>query len=68
MFSLLKGRPVYINLAMDLSDYEIDRDPASIKPLNLSIPLNPTDEHQAALEVILDLVKKATDIIVIVDA
>ncbi|CAF2702371.1 unnamed protein product [Rotaria sp. Silwood2] len=65
---LFKGRPVYIGLAVDLSDYEIDVDPSSIKPLNLSLVHNPKDEHQAALENVLDLVKKAERIIAIVDA
>ena len=53
VISLLKGRPVYIGLAVDLNDYEINIDPSSIKPLNLSIPRNPKDEHQAALEAII---------------
>ena len=67
-FSLLKGRPVYIGLPIDLSDYEIDLDPSSIKPLNLSLPRNPKDEHQAAIEAVLDAAKKAENIVVIVDA
>jgi TPP-dependent 2-oxoacid decarboxylase len=66
--SLLKGRPVYIGLAVDLSDYEITVDPSSIKPLNLSIPQNPKNEHQAALETVLDLAQKAQNIVVIIDA
>jgi pyruvate decarboxylase len=65
---LLKGRPVYIGLAVDLSDYELDIDPSSIKPLNLSVPRNPKDEHQAALESVIDIAKKAQNIVVIVDA
>jgi pyruvate decarboxylase len=65
---LLKGRPVYIGLAVDLSDYEITVDPSSIKPLNLSIPQNPKNEHQAALETVLDLAQKAQNIVVIIDA
>ncbi|CAF0904923.1 unnamed protein product [Rotaria sordida] len=65
---LLKGRPVYIGLALDLSDYEINVDPSSIKPLNLSITHNPKLEHQAALENILECVKKVERIVVIVDA
>lgn len=67
VFSLIKGRPVYIGLAVDLSDYEINMDPLSIKSLNLSIPRNPKDEHQAALENVIDLVKKVENIVVIVD-
>ncbi len=67
MFSLLKGRPVYIGLPVDLNDYEINVDPSSIKPLNLSIPRNPKDEHEAALETVIDIVKKAQNIVVIVD-
>jgi pyruvate decarboxylase len=65
---LLKGRPVYIGLAVDLSDYEINVDPSSIKPLNLSTPHNPKNEHQAALETVLDLAQKAQNIVVIIDA
>jgi len=65
---LLKGRPVYIGLALDLSGYEINVDPSTIKPLNLSIPRNPKDEHQAALETVIELAKKAQNIVVIVDA
>ncbi|CAF4545644.1 unnamed protein product [Rotaria sp. Silwood1] len=34
---LLKGRPVYIGLAVDLSGYEVNLDSSSIKPLNLSL-------------------------------
>ena len=68
IFSLLKGRPVYIGLALDLSDYELNIDPASIKPLCLSVPRNPKDEHQAALENIIELARKAQNIAVIVDA
>jgi pyruvate decarboxylase len=64
---LLKGRPVYIGLALDLSGYEINVDPSTIKPLNLSIPRNPKDEHQAAFETVIELAKKAQNIIVIVD-
>ncbi len=67
-FSLLKGRPVYIGFAVDLSDYEINVDPSSIKPLNLSTPHNPKNEHQAALETVLDLAQKAQNIVVIIDA
>jgi pyruvate decarboxylase len=67
VFSLLKGRPVYIGLPVDLNDYEINVDPSSIKPLNLSIPRNPKDEHEAALETVIDIVKKAQNIVVIVD-
>jgi pyruvate decarboxylase len=65
---LFKGRPVYIGLPVDLNEYEVNIDPSSIKPLNLSIPRNPKDEHQAALEAILDASKKAKNIAVIVDA
>jgi pyruvate decarboxylase len=68
VFSFLKGRPVYIGLALDLSGYEINVDPSTIKPLNLSIPRNPKDEHQAVLETVIDLAKKAQNIVVIVDA
>ncbi|UJR33662.1 hypothetical protein I4U23_021095 [Adineta vaga] len=65
---LLKGRPVYIGFPVDLSDYEINMDPASIKPLNLSVPRNPKDEHQAALDNILHHIKKAQKLAIIVDA
>ncbi|CAF0799443.1 unnamed protein product [Adineta steineri] len=65
---LLKGRPVYIGLAVDLSDFELNIDPSDIKPLNLSIPRNPKDDHEAAIEAIIDAAKKAQNIIVIVDA
>jgi TPP-dependent 2-oxoacid decarboxylase len=68
VFSLLKGRPVYIGLAVDLSDYEINFDPSSMKPLNLSIPQNPKHTHEAALETVIGLAKKAQNIVVIVDA
>jgi len=68
VFSLLKGRPVYIGLPVDLNDCEINVDPSSIKPLNLSIARNPKEEHEAALETVIDLVKKAQNIVVIVDA
>jgi len=68
VFSLLKGRPVYIGLPVDLNDYEINVDPSSIKPLNLSIPRNPQDVHQAALESVIDLAKKAKTIVIVVDA
>ncbi len=67
-FSLLKGRPVYIGLAVDLNDYELNIDPSSIKPLNLTSPRNPKDEHEAAIEAVLDAAKKAKNIVVIVDA
>jgi TPP-dependent 2-oxoacid decarboxylase len=67
-FSLLKGRPVYIGLAVDLNDYELNIDPSSIKPLNLKSPRNPKDEHEAAIEAVLDAAKKAKNIVVIVDA
>lgn len=65
---LLKGRPVYIGLAVDLSDYVVNVDPADMKPLNLSIARNPKDVHQAALQTVLDLARKSQNIIVIVDA
>jgi TPP-dependent 2-oxoacid decarboxylase len=68
MYSLLKGRPVYIGFAVDLSDYEITVDSSFNKPLNLSIPPNPKDVHQAALENVIDLAKKAQNIVLIVDA
>ena len=67
-FSMLKGRPVYIGFAVDLSDYEINLDPSSIKPLNLSIARNPKDVHQAALQAVIDAARKAKNIVVIVDA
>ncbi|CAF1322894.1 unnamed protein product [Rotaria magnacalcarata] len=67
VFSALKGRPVYISLSVDLSDYEINIDSSSIKPHNLSILNSPKVDHQAAaLQAILDLVKKAENIIAIV--
>ena len=66
--SLLKGRPVYIGLAVDLSDYELNVDPSAMKPLNLSVARNPKDVHQAALQTILDLAKKSQKIAIIVDA
>lgn len=66
--SLLKGRPVYIGLAVDLSDYVVNVDPADMKPLNLSIARNPKDIHQAALQTVLDLARKSEKTIVIVDA
>ncbi|CAF2068186.1 unnamed protein product [Rotaria magnacalcarata] len=65
---LNKSRPVYIGLAVDLSDYEINVDPLSIEPLKLSLVRNPIKVHRAAIETILDLVKKAGNIIVIVDS
>jgi len=65
---LLRGRPIYIGLPVDLSDYEINLDSSTSKPLNLNIPRNPKDEHQAALEVVIDHAKKAQNIVVIVDA
>ncbi|CAF0787249.1 unnamed protein product [Adineta steineri] len=65
---LLKGRPVYIGFPIDLSDYELDVNPSSIKPLDRSIPRNPKDEHQAALENIIEHAKKSQNIVVIVDA
>jgi len=68
MYSLLKGRPVYIGFAVDLSDYEITVDSSFNKPLNLSIPHNPKDVHQAALDNIIDVARKAENIVVIVDA
>jgi pyruvate decarboxylase len=66
--SYVKCRPVYIGLAVDLSDFELTIDPSSIKPLNLTIPCNPKEEHQAAIEAVLDCAKKAETIIVLVDA
>lgn len=66
--SLLKGRPVYIGLAVDISDYEINIDPSAIKPLDLSVARNPKDVHQAAMEAVLRQAKKAKHIVVIVDA
>ena len=68
IFSLMKGRPVYIGLAVDLSDYELNIDPSEIKPLNLATQRNPKDEHEAALEAIIDIAKRAQNIVVIVDA
>jgi TPP-dependent 2-oxoacid decarboxylase len=68
VFSLLKGRPVYIGLPLDLSGYEVDVDSSSIKPLSAIIPRNPKDEHQAALEAVIGHAKKAQTIVVIVDA
>lgn len=65
---MLKGRPVYIGLAVDLSDFELDIDPSAIKPLNLTIPRNPKDDHEAALEAVIDIAKQAKNIVVIVDA
>ena len=65
---MLKGRPVYIGLAVDLSDYEINIDPSSIKPLNLEVARNPKDVHQAALEAVIEAARKAKNIVVIVDA
>jgi TPP-dependent 2-oxoacid decarboxylase len=66
--SLIKGRPVYIGLAVDLNSYELNIDPSSIKPLNLTTPNNPKDEHEAAIEAVLEAAKKAQNIVVIVDA
>ncbi|CAF1409991.1 unnamed protein product [Rotaria sp. Silwood1] len=65
---LLKGRPVYIGLAIDLSDFEVNVDLSNLKSLKLKIPHNPKDEHAAAIEAIIDAAKKAENIIVIVDA
>lgn len=66
--SLLKGRPVYIGLAVDLSDYVVNVDVNALKPLNLSIPRNPKDIHQAALQTVLDVARKSQKIVLIVDA
>jgi TPP-dependent 2-oxoacid decarboxylase len=68
VFSLVKGRPVYIGLPLDLSGYEVDLDSSSIKALSAMIPRNPKDEHQAALEAVTGHAKKAQNIVVIVDA
>lgn len=67
-FSLLKGRPVYIGLALDLSEYVLNINPSDIKPLCLKISRNPKDDHAAAIETIIDVAKKAQNIVVIVDA
>ena len=66
--SLLKGRPVYIGLAVDISDYEINIDPSTIKPLDLTIARNPKDVHQAAMEAVLRQATKAKHTVVIIDA
>lgn len=68
IISLLKGRPVYIGLAVDLSDYEINIDSSSIKPLNLKVARNPKDVHQAAVEAVIEAARKAKNIVIIVDA
>jgi TPP-dependent 2-oxoacid decarboxylase len=64
----LKVRPVYIGLPVDLNSWELDIDPSSIKPLDLSAVRNPEDVHQAALEAVLYAVNKAESIVVIIDA
>lgn len=66
--SLLKGRPVYIGLAVDLSEYEVTIDPTQLKPLNVTIARNPKEEHEAALEAVIENAKRAENIVVIVDA
>jgi TPP-dependent 2-oxoacid decarboxylase len=65
---LLKGRPVYIGLAIDLSNFEVNINPSEIKPLNLKIPRNPKDDHEAAREAIIDIAQRAQNIVVVVDA
>jgi len=65
---LLKGRPVYIALPVDLNGFELNINPSEIKPLNLTIPRNPKDVHAAALETIIDIAKRAQNIVVVVDA
>lgn len=39
-----------------------------MEPLSLSLPRNPRDTHQSVIETVLELAKKAKNIIVIVDA
>ncbi|CAF3425929.1 unnamed protein product [Rotaria sp. Silwood2] len=65
---LLKGRPVYIGLAIDLSDFEVNIDPSHLKSLKLKIPHNPKDVHAAAIETVINVAKRAENIVVIVDA
>lgn len=65
---LLKGRPVYIGLAVDLCDFVVNINPSDIKPLHLTIPHNPKDDHTAAIEAIIDIARRAEKIVVIVDA
>ena len=65
---MLKGRPVYIGLAVDLSDFPIDVDFSTVKPLHLTIPRNPKDVHEAAIEAVLYQAKKAQNIVLIIDA
>ncbi|CAF4678428.1 unnamed protein product [Rotaria sp. Silwood1] len=65
---LLKDRPVYIGLAIDLSDFEVNVESSNLKPLELKIPHNPKETHAAAIEAVINAAKRAQNIVVIVDA
>ncbi|CAF0788339.1 unnamed protein product, partial [Didymodactylos carnosus] len=65
---VISVRPVYISLPVDLNTFELNIDSDQIKPLDLKIPLNPPEEHEAAITAILNVTEKAESIVVVVDA
>ncbi|KAI8646198.1 thiamine diphosphate-binding protein [Parasitella parasitica] len=64
--ALIKKRPGYIGIPIDLINYEVNI--PEIRPLDLSIAKNPAKTQEVALKVVLEAINKAQHPIVIVDA
>jgi pyruvate decarboxylase len=64
--ALLKKRPGYIGIPIDLINYEVSL--PEIRPLNITVPRNPAKTQEVALRVVLEAINKSQHPIVIVDA
>ncbi|KAI8356603.1 thiamine diphosphate-binding protein [Choanephora cucurbitarum] len=64
--SILRKRPGYIGIPIDLIQYEVSL--SEIQPLNLTHPRNPPKTQEVCLQVVLDAINKAQHPIILVDA
>ncbi|KAI7894792.1 thiamine diphosphate-binding protein [Mucor mucedo] len=63
--SILRKRPGYIGIPIDLINYEVQVD---MQALNLSIPKNPARTQEVALKVVMEAITNAQHPIIMVDA
>lgn len=63
----LRKRPGYIGFPLDLMKKEVKIPEALLRPLDLTKPKNPTDNQNAAMQNILDLLKKSKRPAIILD-
>ncbi|GAA5797549.1 thiamine diphosphate-binding protein [Helicostylum pulchrum] len=64
--AILRKRPGYIGIPIDLINYEVTI--PEVKPLNLTLPKNPARTQEVALQVVIDAINHAKHPIIMVDA